>query len=154
MCKLNCNILMVCLAIRNSCSGMSSGQFALFFQRSQHERSQHWQAILKFARARNRLSENCQDQHGKSSKQRKSSYAKTVNVRKQCSHESCIRSISLDCCCIDICCCCEVALVAEVAMAPERTLSAALILRESMSLKALTLFMSLREADYEQSKPQ
>ena len=68
------------------------------------------------------------------------------------SHQSCIKSLSLLCCCIVICCCCEVALAAEVAMAAERTLSAALILRESMSLKALTLFISLREADYEQNQ--
>ena len=65
-------------------------------------------------------------------------------------HQSCIKSLSLLCCCIDICC--EVALVADVAMAAERTLSAALILRESMSLKALTLFISLGEADYEQNQ--
>ena len=40
----------------------------------------------------------------------------------------------------------------EARAAPERTLSAALNLRESMSLKALTLLMSLGKASYVRTK--
>ena len=66
-----------------------------------------------------------------------------------------MRAVSLDILCVaTLLLAAAAALVAAEAAtaAPERTLSAALNLRESMSLKALTLLMSLGKASYVPTK--